>query len=338
VVWVQFIVCLVIIFFAGSRLSRYGDIIAEKTGLGQVWVGMVLLATATSLPELVTGISSVALVGKPDLTVGDVFGSCLFNLAIIAIADAFYRRGPVLYHVRTSIAFSAAASVLLLALAGASIFVAQNALPFGVFNYISLFSVVILGVYLLIQWMLARFEKAQKIELAEIEEAISKYEHISHRRTYTLFAVWALAIFGAGIWLSFIGKEISEVTGLATGFVGTLFLALSTSLPEIAVTVSAIRMGAVNMGIGNVLGSNMFNIGIVLFVDDLFYVKGPLLSHISPDHIFTAFVAVLMTCVIILGLLYRPRHWPRAWVSFDAAALVLLYIGAFWVLFYLGRA
>jgi len=65
--------------------------------------------------------------------------------------------------------------------------------------------------------------------------------------------------------------------------------------------------------------------------------KGPLLSNISPDHIFIALVAILMTCVVIVGLLYRPRQLPRAWVSFDAAALVLLYVGAFWVLFYLGR-
>ena len=93
--WVEFIACTVAIVFAGARLSRYGDIIAEKTGLGRTWIGVVLLATVTSLPELVTGISSVTYAGFPDIAVGDVLGSCVFNLLILAILDAMYKPMPI---------------------------------------------------------------------------------------------------------------------------------------------------------------------------------------------------------------------------------------------------
>ena len=336
-VWLQFIACVIIIFFASTRLSKYGDAIAEKTGLGQVWVGMVLLATVTSLPELVTGISSVALLGKPDLTAGDLFGSCLFNLAIIALADIIYRQGTVLHSIREGVAFSAAASAMLVSLVGVSMYVAQNISPFGILNYVSSFSIVIFGAYLFIQWLIAHFEKKQQVKLAEIEKVTSSYGHLSPRRTYAVFVISALAIIGAGIWLSFIGDEISKTTGLGAGFVGTLFLAIATSLPEVAVTIEAIRMKAVNMAISNVIGSNLFNMGIILFVDDVFYTKGPLLSNISSDHIFTSLIIVLMTCVVIMGIIYRPRRWPRAWIGIDTIALMLLYVGAFWILFILGR-
>ena len=95
-VWVQFVVCLAIILFAGTRLARYGDAIAEKTGLGRIWIGLVLLSLVTTMPELVTSVSSAALVGIADLALGTVLGSCIFNLAIIAVLDIFLRSSPVL--------------------------------------------------------------------------------------------------------------------------------------------------------------------------------------------------------------------------------------------------
>ena len=84
-VWLKFAACLAIILFAGTKLAHYGDVIAEKTGLGRIWVGLLLLAAITSMPELVTGLSAIGLVGLPDLAVGNLLGSCLFNLAILGL-------------------------------------------------------------------------------------------------------------------------------------------------------------------------------------------------------------------------------------------------------------
>src|SRR3990172_3826950 len=120
-VWVQFAVCLLIIVVAGTKLAKYGDLIAEKTGLGRVWIGVVLLATITSLPELATGISSVTFVGEPDLTMGDLFGSNLVNLVIIAVIDLFYTRGPVLHYLGTGIVLSTVLSFFLITAAATSL-------------------------------------------------------------------------------------------------------------------------------------------------------------------------------------------------------------------------
>ncbi len=87
-IWLQFVLCAGLIGIAGVRLSRYGDAIAGHTGLSRNWIGLVLLATVTSLPELVTGLSAVTLAAAPDIAVGDVLGSCVFNLGRIQPVDA----------------------------------------------------------------------------------------------------------------------------------------------------------------------------------------------------------------------------------------------------------
>ena len=93
--WLGFLICTAVIVYSGIRLSKYGDIIAEKTGLGRMWIGVVLMASVTSLPELVTGISSVTYAGVPNIAIGDVLGSCVFNMLILAFLDAIYKPMPI---------------------------------------------------------------------------------------------------------------------------------------------------------------------------------------------------------------------------------------------------
>ena len=100
IVWSEFFACVVLILVAGVRLSRYGDVIAEKTGVSRTWVGLILLATVTSLPELVTGISAVALANLPNIALGDALGSCVFNLLIITVLDFLYREESVFIRAR----------------------------------------------------------------------------------------------------------------------------------------------------------------------------------------------------------------------------------------------
>ena len=98
-VWLELLVCSALILVSGSLLTRYGDMLAEKTGMGRTWIGLILLATVTSLPELATGVSAVTVADAPDLAVGDVLGSCVFNLMLIGLVDLFYRPSPLLSRV-----------------------------------------------------------------------------------------------------------------------------------------------------------------------------------------------------------------------------------------------
>lgn len=335
-VWVQFIICLAIIVVAGTKLAKYGDLIAEKTGLGRVWIGVVLLATITSLPELATGVSSVTFVGEPDLTIGDLFGSNLINLVIIAVIDLLHKHGPVLHYLGTGIVLSTVLSLMLIAAAATSLFLAQNLLTIALFGRVGVYSVLLFCLYLLAQYMIFRFKSVGSEEIQE-SEAISTRSHhpVSLKKVVVFFVAAAVVTVGGGAWLASIGAQISEVTGLSTSFVGTLFLAICTSAPEIVVSISAVRLGALEMAVGNMVGSNLFNMGVVIFIDDLFYATGPILYGVNMEHIVTALFALSMSSIVIIGIIFRPRFWLRIWVGVDTAALILLYSGAIVTLYLL---
>lgn len=336
-VWIEFVVCLAIIIVAGSRLAKYGDLIAEKTGIGRVWIGVVLLATVTSLPELATGISSVTLVGKPDLTIGNLFGASLSNLAIVAVIDIIHRRGPALHYLGTGIVLSTVLSLSLIASAATALYLAHSQLSYTLFGRVGVYSIGLFVIFLLAQYMVFRFHSITSTAAQEIKAVPTASVQKETTNVIALFSFVALVIVAASIWLSTIGSRISEQTGLSASFVGTVFLAISTTAPEIVVSISAARLGALEMAVGNTVGSNLFNLGFIIFVDDLFYSKGAILHEVDSGHIITALFAILMSCVIIIGILFKPKYWLRGWVSANSVLLIGLYLGAMITLYVLSK-
>jgi len=326
-VWVKFLVCLVIILFAGAKLARYGDVIAEKTGLGRIWIGLVLLAAITSVPELVTSVSSAALVKQPDLAVGTLFGSCLFNLAILALLDILYRRTPVLSKVKLRHIASASAGILLIAIVTGSILAGEKVSGLAL-GWVSLSSIVILLVYLVVVWGIFRFERKQQLA----ENISSQYDHMSIKAVWFKFILASAAVIGAAIWVSFVGDEIAATYAWSTTFVGSLFLAISTSMPELVVTIVALRLGALDMAVADILGSNMFNIAI-LFLVDLFFSQGPIISLVSDVHLITAGVMVVMSLLVIIGLRFRQKRKTFVVISWYSVLLIGLYIFGAYALF-----
>ncbi len=336
-VWLKFLFCLVIILFAGTKLARYGDAVAEKTGLGRIWIGLVLLAFITSMPELVTGVSAVALVKVPDLALGTLFGSCLFNLLILAVLDIIYRPAPILSKVNMSHIMSAGAGILLIAFAAGIIFAGErfSGLALG---WVGLPSIIILLLYLVSIRQIFFSERRQKAEIGQ-QSATLQYEGLSKKTVYLRFTLAALAIVGAGIWLAFIGDEIATTYDWSTSFVGTLFLAITTSMPELAVCGAAVRLGAIDMAVADILGANMINIAKI-FVIDPFYVEGSILSQprsvVSDAHIITAVVAIAMTILVIIGLRFRQERKTFRFISWYGVALIVLYLLGSYILFSAG--
>ena len=265
IIWLQFILCAAVITFAGSRLTRYRDIIAEKTGLGRTWIGIVLLATVTSLPELFTRVSSVVIFDVPDIAVGNVVGACMLNMLTIAFLDLVGGSTPVSARAHQGHVLSAGLSILMLGVVGLSL---ASGGAFGAIAWIGTYSFILLGIYLVAMRALFSYEKKRVAEFVkEFEEA--QYEKISKAQAYGWFATHALVIVTAAIFLPFIGDKIAEQTGLGESFVGSVFIAIATTLPELTVAYAAYRIGAVDMAVGNLLGSNLFNVTI-LAIDDFF--------------------------------------------------------------------
>ena len=328
-IWVKFALCLGIILFAGTKLARYGDAISEKTGLGRIWVGLVLLAAITSMPELVTGVSAAAVVRLPDLALGTLLGSCSLNLAILALLDIFHQRTPVLTEASPGHVISAGWGILLMAIAAGTIFAGERVSGLAL-GWLGILSIIILVVYLVGMWRMFRYERGRQLLAAPATSP--KYEEFTTRTVYIRFALAAAAVIAAGIWLSFIGDEIGETTGWSATFVGSLFLAITTSMPELVVTMSALRLGAIDMAVADILGSNMFNIAIIAPVD-LSYTQGPILSLASSSHLITAAVVVVMNLLIIAGLRFRQRRKVFGVLSWYAPVLIVIYILGAYALF-----
>jgi len=332
-IWLQFLTCLLLIAIAGSRLSRYGDIIATRTGMGGTWIGIVLLATVTSLPELVTGISAATIADAPNIAVGDVLGSCVFNLAIVAVLDFLLRGESVYRRAHQGHILAAAFAIAMIGLVGMSLLLE----PLGrvpSLGHVGLYTPLLLVLYAFSMRSVFLYERAHMAQSgADRENAAT---NITLRQAGIRYAAAAAVIVAAGLWLPFVGTQLAQAMGWHTTFVGTLFVAFATSVPELAVTIAALRIGALDMAIGNILGSNLFDMAI-LALDDLAYVKGPLLRDASGLHLASVITAMMMSGIVIVGLLYRPHGRVLGSVGWISLLLLALYAFNTYVLFLHGE-
>jgi cation:H+ antiporter len=333
-IWIEFILCAGLITWAGSLLTKYGDVIAEKTGLGRAWIGAILIAGVTSLPELASGVSAVAWLHAPNLAAGAVLGSCLFNLALIAMMDLAYQPGRILAKAQEVHILSAGLGVLLLGIVAMGVLIGPQMNGTGVLG-ISILSIALIVLYVVGGRMIAGLEKERMGEVLEKGAQEGNYARISARKTYAVFILSALAVIALGIWLASIGERLSTTTGLSRSFVGNLFLAVSTSLPEIAASLAAIRLGAIDMAIGNVLGSNLFNIAL-FFVYDIVDGRGNFWAALTNANAFAAVMTMMMTGVVIISLMYRASPKTPYRFSWDGFFLAGLYLISMVVLYWQG--
>jgi cation:H+ antiporter len=328
IVWLKFIACVLLILFAGRSVAKYGDVIADKTGLGGLWIGVVLVAIATSLPELFTGITAVAVLNAPNLAIGDLFGANTFNLLNLALLDIAHRQGPLLTKASPRHAFTIGLSIVMVVFPATCLLISTliSSLAIG---WIGIYTPVIFIMYLVIVMMIFKFEKREQDQSSFDMETAQEDEGITLRRAYIYYGIAAVVIIGAGTWLAFIGTELAEITGWGQSFVGSLFIAFTTTLPEITVSFSALRLGAVDLCVANMIGSNIFNM-MIIGIDDLFFTEGPILASVSTSHVFTAMVVVLMSGIFIAGLISRPqRKTPLGLSWYSIAFIVVFILGAY---------
>ncbi|MFQ6067584.1 MAG: sodium:calcium antiporter [bacterium] len=319
IVWLKFSICSLAMIYAGYKLSLYGNIISEKTQITKTLMGFIFLAVATSLPEFVTSGSSITVVHSPNLAAGDLFGSLLINLMIIALLDLIQGRGPLMYEARPSHILYGGLSIILMAIVCGSIFLrSQLNGSLGVFGF-GLDSLVLLAIYILGLRLIFGYEKKTSSVSSSEKESSPLYRGISLRSSLIKFLICFASIVFLGIWLAEIGKELVTAMGWSESLVGTSFLALSTSLPELIVAISALKF-SIDMAIGDVLGSNFFDIMIIPFCDALLEGR-EFLGEISSQHLFTLMLSIILTGIVVVALIYRSRK-SFLKLGWDAIAMV----------------
>lgn len=320
----QFLIAALVIIVAGSALTQFGDIIADRTKLNGMLVGGILIAGATSLPELAVDFHAVRI-GAPDLAVGDLLGSSLFNLLILGVLDLTHHSGGrMLSEKAARHALAASLSIALTAIAALFIFIGPL-LPDAVFlrfgpGSVALTAAYVLGIRLL---YLQRREREEPTE--EVASWIPCVHRLGLRGAIVGYIVTAAVILAAAPVLARAGDDLAQRSGLGGTFFGSTFVALCTSLPEMVTTFTAVRMKAFDMAIGNILGSNCFNMAILVPLD--LADAGPLLSTVSRTHIYTALCVIVVTAVVVLSQLYRVEKKKRI-LEPDALATIALILAA----------
>lgn len=319
-----FLVCAIIILISGTKLSKYGDILAGILGWGKMFMGLVLMASVTSIPELMSGMSSVLIIDAPDLAVGDIVGSCAFNILIISIMDLFYNpKKPLTSAVQPGHVIIAAMSIIMLSFVALAIIMPG---VFGRLGWIGGSSFIFLALYFISIRVLYNYEKKQVVVHDQTNTGDYTKKEIIQK-----YALNAFFVMLAAMALPYFGEHLAAASNLGQSFFGTLFLAASTSLPEIVVSVAAIRMGTVDLAIGNIFGSNIFNIGI-LALDDIMYFKGPLLMATSPNHIIPILGTIIITAIGITGIVFKTeRKWKLA---IDTVLILLVFVLMMVLLYY----
>jgi len=321
---------------AGVVLARSSDVIAARTNLGRVWVGSIFLAAATSLPELLTDISAVRI-GAADLAAGDLFGSGMANMLILA-AIALRPGAHLFRRAALDHTLSAALAIVMTGIAAIAVLLGPRTTLLGLGpGTLVLLVVYLLGTRLLFLHSALLQEAGTTVELGAAAGAAKGGERLPS-------LAWALGRFLAATAVIIVAAplfassavRIAEITGLATSFIGTLLVGVTTSLPELVTAIAALRLGAIDLAVGNLFGSNAFN--MVIFAPlDLVAGGVPLLAAVSAVHAVTALMAIMMMAVALGAMVYRTKA-PDANVETFALLLVAIYVVGMYFVYRAGGA
>ena len=284
------------VIFFGTRLAVYGDALATLTGWGRLFVGSILIALATSLPELATNISAVQLdPPNPELAVGNVFGANMLNMFTFAAVALAFGGKRFLQRVALQQGYLIVVAALLTGLA-----LIFGATQFGVSAFqIGLSSVILLGVFLAgMYWVYAT-------RPASGDEG-SDDPGMTLRRAWVLFLLVSAGVVVAGFFLAWSTDRIADITGVASSTLGILLVSLVTTMPEAASTIAAARIGAMDLGVAGLYGSCAFNITI-LFYADIFYRGGILGLQTEPAHFVAGGMAIGLMLVGFVLIMFREK-------------------------------
>lgn len=275
-----------IVTFVSIKLANYVDIIDRKTDMSGAFIGGVILAAVTSLPELFTSISAVTIVKDSSLVFGNILGSNIFNFTILAAIVLFSAKGFARNKVGTSHLRS---TLIILFLFVLMFFANVLNIDFTIWH-ISIFSIIIVATYFISLKGMANDETQND------EETDSK---LTNKQIAVRFIILAVILVSASIVITMVTDELSAKIGLGATVAGALFLGVATSLPELSSTITLSRKGNYNAACGNIVGSGTFNF-VILSVADILDTKGSVYSvKGSSSLVVFGLIATLLTWLLL---------------------------------------
>ena len=311
-----FLVSAGVVVYCGTKLAVYGDALAELTGLGRLFVGSILVALATSLPELSTNISAVSLnPPNPAIAIGNVFGANMINLFTFGAVALVFGGSRFLSNVSVEQKYLVFIAILMTVVGLLFISVPLNASAFN----IGLPAGIILIMYVLGMWFI--YKKKPDDENSGSDEIQTT---LTLTKAWLLFGVVSAGVVVGGIFLAISTDQIADITGISSGVLGIIAVSIVTTMPEASATIAAARMKAYDLGVAGLFGSCVFNVTIIGYAD-IFYRDGIITTQGEPAHQIAGLVAVglmLIGLAVILG----KNKLPNPVLTAGVAAIVVVYL------------
>lgn len=310
--FLEYAVVAALVVWLSIKASNYIDLIDKTTKLSGAFLGGVLLSTVTSLPELFTSISATALLNKPGLCIGNILGSDLFNLMMLAVISIVCVKG----FSKATVSRSQYIILLYLVL----IYVAMWLHYAGILDFefwtISITTLIITILYLLG----LRHLSGESSECAQ-DKCVT---NLTLRQIVTRFVLTSLGIIGASILMTYITDDIAEKYNLGAGLAGAIFLGVATSLPEVSSTIALFRIRNYDIAVGNIVGSNLFNF-FILCIADVICINGNIYDFSDPKVVGLMEFGAVAT-VLMFGTLKFRKPWLKTVCSLGVVGCYIAFL------------
>ncbi len=315
----QYLILAIVVVYAAIKVSDSVDLLDKKTNISGALIGGLLLAATTSLPEVITSMTTIRL-NEPNLAVGNIFGSNIFNILIIALADLYFFKRYFLNKVSNHNIKSLLYVVALYAVIGISILLPQGVSIAIIGLNFSLVAIISVVLYFLTIKSLAQGDGEEMHEQTLNEKVVDK----SIKRIIFWFVAWAIVLVGTSILLTIVTDKMQDAYNLSASLAGALFLGIATSLPEATAVFYLVRIRSYDLALANIIGSNIFNLAILALVDFVYVDDDVFLSIKS--NAFTLWLLGLVNCLILLYTLYRKKSINKVTYFIPSILIVGAYL------------
>lgn len=333
---VLFLIAACAVWIAGTQLAVAAEEISDRRQLGKAMVGLVFLATATELPEIVTTMFA-AIQGQARLLLNNMFGGIALQTAMLAIADLMAMNVAITrFPAKPTPILEGVLLMLTLTVLQGTILLGDVA-PIG---HVGLGTILLAGLYVWIIQLLREQDRNSvwvPVEIPNVSVGdrstglLARVAGASERALYYRFLLAAASILLFGIVLVVVAEALAVQTGLGASFIGATLLAGSTSLPELSTTVMAVRLHSYTMAISNIFGSNLIMV-VLLLPADMLYTRGPLLLAVDPSASLALICGLVVTAVYVIGLIVRGSRRVMG-MGYDSAAVLTIYASFLTVLY-----
>lgn len=313
-----------VIGYFGIRMTHVACSIARQTGMGEAVMGALFVGASTSLSGIIASVSA-AYAGHAPLAVSNSLGGIAAQTLFLAFADIAYRKANLEHAAATAENLVMTAFLLILL----SIHLVALAIPDLVMFSVHPASIILIGAYLFGIHLLNRTHEmpmwyprqTRETRLEKASPAESRKDDTG--KLWYRFIAYSAVVGFSGWVLAQAGIHIADSTGLSEGIVGGVFTAISTSLPELVIAITAVRMNSLTLALGDIVGGNAFDT-LFIAMSDFAFREGSIYASITASETFWLAITILMSAILMMGLLQRERH-GFANIGLESLMLIIVY-------------